>query len=71
MTVQQQLEKLPDVFKEKALRNMKECEKRMDMSFSICEVNNISDAISAAFVWHYTPEGQNYWQDVYSHFLTT
>lgn len=57
-TVRQWLEELPEPHKPKALDNLNEC-----ADFKECAC--IQGALMHAFIWRESPEGLDYWSDVY------
>lgn len=58
---------LPDDLACKALNNFRG--QRADR-FHILEADRISEAITHAFCWSSTPEGDNFWRDLYNQYLT-
>ena len=33
------------------------------------EVEDMSEAIANAFIWEHTPEGHNYWENIYDNLM--
>ena len=62
-TVEQQLYKLPDGFKELALEAMRDQLNDDSLAFRLNLVaKTLSDALCMAFRWMHTPEGFEFWE---------
>lgn len=57
-TIRAWFEELPDDIKEKAFKNTK----KHDLSG---KSNSLSNALGASFRWSETPEGYDYWENIY------
>lgn len=60
-TIKDWLEELPEGIKEKALLNYKASPQNKEKEV----VGSLSAAISGAFVWIDTPEGHEFWENLY------
>lgn len=62
LTIPEWLDKLPDDYKEKAIKNYQYDNAEHDNS----KLTLQSDALKSAFAWRKSPEGYNYWQNIYN-----
>lgn len=60
-TIKEWLEELPDGYRERALENL-------NPNVASDLVYSIGDAISGAFIWDCSQEGEDFWSDVYYHY---
>lgn len=58
-TIREWLEELPEPYKTQAKQNTKK------LSVFKLEEPTLSDAVMSAFRWETTPEGLNYWMNLY------
>ena len=60
-TIKEWLQTLPEPHREAAITNA-----TLDGSIGYWVTEpTLADALAAAFVWHITPQGQDYWNDVF------
>ena len=63
-TIEQWFQELPEPYKTKALTNCQE-QSTFDWNTGDANCNSSSQAIAFGFLWQDTPEGEEYWQEVY------
>lgn len=57
-TIKEYLNELPEPYKTQALKNIESIK-------TDCFAISLEDAILGAFLWDFSPEGHDYWQDLH------
>ena len=63
-TIEQWFQELPEPYRTQTLEN---CEKQSTIDWNAADAtcDKLSDAVALGFLWQDTPEGEEYWQEVY------